>query len=112
MKRKIISALAVASLLGVALPVFAQLEEPPEAVTGIEDVIAIIDTAATWLFAIILALAVVLLLYAAFLWMTAGGDETKVATARKCLIYALVGIGVAFLARGLVLVIEQLVTGG
>jgi len=109
MKRKIITALSVASLLGLALPVFAQLEPPTDPVTSIEDILALIDTAATWLFSILLAVAVILLLYAAFLWMTAGGDETKIATSRKMLIYALVGIGIAFLAKGLIMVIRQLV---
>ncbi|NIN92483.1 hypothetical protein GTO36_05785 [bacterium] len=109
MKRKIIAGLSLMSLWGFALPVFAQVEPPPEPVTSIEDIINLIDTAATWLFTIILAVAVVMLLYAAFRWMTAGGDETAIASSRKLLIYALVGIGIAFLAKGLVSVIRQLV---
>lgn len=47
---------------------------------------------------LILAISVIMILYAAFNFLTAAGDEAKVTTARTTLIYALVGIAVALLA--------------
>lgn len=109
MKTKIIVGISLLSLMLFALPVLAQVEEPTEPVTSIEDVIGVIETFASWLFTIILAIAVVMLLYAGLLWMTAGGDEEKLGTARKVLIWGLVGIVIALVARGLVAIMRQLV---
>jgi len=57
---------------------------------------------ATWLFWIIMMLAVIFILIAAFYFLTAGGDPNKIAMAKSTLIYALVGAVVAVLAWGLV----------
>lgn len=47
---------------------------------------------------ILLILALVVLLYAAFLFITAGGNEETTKKARTFLIYSLIGLAVAFLA--------------
>lgn len=93
--------------LMLALPVFA-VGNAPSNITDIDDVIDIIETLVNWLFAIIIAIAVIMLLWAAFLWMTSSGDETKVSDARKTLIYALVGVAVAVIAKGLVAIVQSL----
>jgi FtsH-binding integral membrane protein len=108
-KRKIIVGLSIFALLGIVLPVLARIETPTEPVTGIEDLLDIINRIATWLFAIVLAIAVIVLLIAGLNWVTSGGDEEKVASARKMLTWALVGIAIAFLAKGLIALIRQLV---
>jgi len=51
-----------------------------------------------WATIIVGVFAVLAILYAAFLYMTAGGSEEKVGTAKKAFIYGLVGVGVALLA--------------
>jgi len=51
-----------------------------------------------------------MLLWAAFLWMTSSGDETKVGDARKTLIYALVGVAIAIVAKGLISIVQQLLS--
>ena len=109
MKKIIRISLFSVAVLMLALPVLA-LESAPDDVNTIEDVIGIINTAVNWLFTLILAIAVIMLLWAAFLWMTSAGDEEKTGNARKTLIYALVGVAIAIIAKGLVSVIEQLLT--
>lgn len=47
---------------------------------------------------IVLILAFLILLYAAFLFITSGGSEETAKQARSYLIYALIGLAVAFLA--------------
>ena len=103
-----ISLFSIAALM-LAFPVLA-IKSAPDNVNTIEDVISIINTAVNWLFTLILAIAVIMLLWAAFLWMTSAGDEEKTGNARKTLIYALVGVAIAIIAKGLVSVIEQLLT--
>ena len=56
---------------------------------------------ANWLGGVILGIAVIMIIYSAYNFLTAGGDETKVTTARSYLVYALVGIAVALLAFAL-----------
>ena len=108
MKRKIIATLSLFSLLGLVLPVAAQVE-PPAPVTTIEGLIGVIDTAATWLMGILLAIGVIMLLLAGFTWMTAAGDEEKTGKARKMLIWGLVGIAIGLVAKGLISLVAQLV---
>ena len=58
-------------------------------------------------------IAVVIVLIGGFEWMTAGGNEDKVATAKKRLIYGLIGLAIIFLAYGIVtFVIDRLTDVG
>jgi len=61
---------------------------------------------ANWLGGIILGIAVIMIIYAAFTFLTAGGSEEKLTTARNTLIYALVGVIVALLAFALPAVVR------
>jgi len=56
---------------------------------------------ATYFSGIIGVLGILVLLYAAFLYMTAAGNDEKIATAKRTFIYGLVGVGVAILAFGI-----------
>ena len=73
------------------------------------DVINIIETIADWMLGILLTLAVIFLIYAAFLYLTAAGDSTKIDKAKDIIIYAVVAIVVALLAQGIVLVAQSFV---
>ena len=54
---------------------------------------------------------VVLMLYAGFLWMTAGGNDEQVGTAKKIMVAAVIGLAIILSAFGLSnFVINQLVT--
>lgn len=110
MKKVIISSLSLLMLFGFSFSVFAVTEVPTN-VTSIDALISIINTIANWIFAILLALAVVMLLLAAFNWLTSGGSEEKVSSARRMLIWALVGIAVALAAKGLVEIVKALIGG-
>lgn len=52
-------------------------------------------------------ISVIIVLYAAFLYMTAGGSEEKVKKAHKALFWALVGIGVVLIGSGVVNIIKD-----
>jgi len=65
----------------------------------------ITDTISMTLAAFIGAISIVVLLVAAFQFLTAGGDSEKVTTARTTIMWAVVGLAVALLAfniRGIV----------
>lgn len=110
-----IVALALVSLIGTPLVAGAQAQIPGPGDTvlasGANGVIDLIRTITNWMFTILLVLAVVFILLAAFKYLTSGGGE-EVAVAHKMLIYAAVAIAVAFLAKGIVFVVAELVTTG
>ena len=106
--KRILLAITLAGLL--AVPVVSLAVEPlPETVTTPEDIITLIETIAAWLFWILLAVALIYILMAALQFLTSGGDPMRVEKARNNLLYAIVGLAVAFLAQGLVRVVEFII---
>ncbi len=81
-------------------------------VRSIEDVIRVMNTLIGWIQAILFVVAIFLILYAAYLYITSGGDSTKVETARNYLIYAAVGIAVVLLAYAIEPIVRQLLQAG
>jgi cytochrome bd-type quinol oxidase subunit 2 len=69
-----------------------------------------INNVMNWFFVIVLIIAVIFLLWAGFLFITAGGDPDKVNTARQNVMYAMVGVAVAVLARGIVSLVQGLMS--
>ncbi|KKU14852.1 hypothetical protein A3A20_02965 [Candidatus Wolfebacteria bacterium RIFCSPLOWO2_01_FULL_45_19] len=107
LKKTIVASVAL-SLLAIPMLSLAQVPPPPASpITGISDVIRVLNTFVAWMFAILMVLAVIFILYAAFLYLTAGGDAEKVSTANKQLIYAAVAIGVALISQGVRILVEQ-----
>lgn len=112
MKKILPLGLTILSLLTIAgfcliNPVMGQTQSdlpeiPPPRPWTIESVFQFLNQAANWFFAFIIILAVVMILVAAFYYLTAGGDSKKVQNASKLLMYALVGVGVALLAKTLI----------
>jgi len=108
--KKILLVTILASLLALpalALPAISlAIEEIPPGPTTPEQLIGIIETIANWMFAILLAVALIFILMAAFQFLTSGGDPMRVEKARMNLLYAVIGIAVAFLARGFVALVR------
>lgn len=108
MPRRIIAGLLIA--VGTAAPVLVGAvvpTAPPSSVvsvseTPIEAVVTLLVKLGGWFWGVLLALAVIFIVYAAFLFLTSGGDEEKVKKAKDYIIYAVVAVGVAILATGIV----------
>ena len=92
--KKIVNILT-AGLIASPLLAFAQYQVPGE-------LRRLVDTLTNYAIGIIIVIAVLFVVYAAFLFLTSQGDSAKTGTARSILIYAFVAIGVALLARVLV----------
>jgi hypothetical protein len=95
-------------------PALAQFDTPNDRLadprfTTYGGAIQLIEKAANWLLYVIIALAVVLIIYAGFLYLTSGGDEKKTAEAKNYIVYAVIGIAIALLARGIVLLVKNFV---
>jgi len=87
--------------------------EPPElpggAPTNFEGLIGIIILVAQWMFGILMALGIVFILYAAFLYLLAQGSEDKINRAKNVLIYSVVALIVGVLAGGVSVVVQDFV---
>jgi len=104
--KKILSSLILISLLAVPVIGLAQAETAPTI-----DVMVALTRVTNWLFAILLIIAVIYIILAAYNFITAGGDPAKVQMARSNLMYALIGVAVALLARGLVALVRTIIGG-
>ena len=106
MIKKFLTVLAIMSFL--VLPVFALGQAVPPAQPG-EIVQApqrspflIVQNVVNVLFTVLLIAALIVIVIAAFTFVTAAGEPTKVQTARNLIIYAIIGIVVAIAARGII----------
>ena len=76
---------------------------------GIDEFYALVCDASNWVFAFVLIIAVVVLLFGAVSFFTARGNEDQVGDARRYITYALVGVAVAVLARALIFVVGNFI---
>lgn len=108
MKKLIKYGLPMLLLVLTVSPVLAQIQtEPPIVDRDLTSWLTIVNTIAKWLYTVLLILAVIFVLLAAFTYLTAAGDPGKVKKATNQLIYAVVAIVVAILAFS----IRAIVTG-
>jgi Na+-driven multidrug efflux pump len=110
MKKVAVGALLVSS---AALPLAALAQNiggftPTSIANSDYNVNTLIDTIISYVFGIILVVAVVLILYAAFLYLTSAGEEENIKKAKNYIIYAIIGIVIAFLARAIVGIVAGL----
>ncbi len=103
--KKILLSLATIGLLVVPAVGLAQGYGNAPNVT----VMTAIESVINWMFTFLIIVAIIFIIIAAFYFVTASGDPTKVGTARNFVMYALIGVAVAFLARGLIVLVDTIV---
>ncbi len=103
--KKIISA-SLLGLLSASAVLAAYVPEGPS--TGDVDILQIISNIVNWVFAIFLGLSALFIILAAFQFLTAGGDSTKVSSARDKLLFAAIGIAVAMLSRAITPIVKNI----
>lgn len=79
---------------------------------GPTGVVRLLESITNWAFVILLVLAVLFIILAAYKYLFSGGSDEAVETAHKMLIYAVVAVAVAFLAKGIIFVVRNLVAPG
>jgi len=90
--------LSILILSGLFLPVVIGATAAPLPEVGL---IVTIERIAGMIFTLLIAISLIVLAYAGFLFVTAGGDAEKVGEARKTITYAILGLIVAGLAWGI-----------
>jgi len=114
--KKVLVSLTLISLLAVPAVASADwlgdlfgIGDQPQAVPK-TDVMVILDSVTNWLFAILLVIAAIAIIIAAYFFVTAAGDPDKTKKARDFVLYAVIGVLVGFAAKGLVMLVERIVT--
>lgn len=81
---------------------------PGGSVPGNVDIIKVINTLGDWLFTILFGVALIFILYAAFKLITASGNPEEVEKAKQTILFVVIGIIVALVAKGIVRVLASL----
>ena len=104
----VVSTIGLLLLGNVAIGQVAQIpgiqQTGPTTVGGLVD---ILRNVVRWIYIIFFILAVMFIIFAAFSYLTAGGDPEQVSKAKSRIIYAAVAIAVALLAVGFEVIIRN-----
>lgn len=79
--------------------------------SGGSDIPTLINTIANWLLGIGATISTVVILWAAVVFMTSGGNKDKVTMARNTLWYAIIGLTILLLANGVSIFIQNFLSG-
>jgi len=107
--KKVLASLVLTGLLSIPLVALAQLPGPVKAPGWFTyDVIDTLDSISNYLFGFLLVVAAIAIIIAGYYFVTAQGDPDKTKTARNFVLYALIGVLVGFLAKGLVMLVSYI----
>jgi len=102
MKKNILKKAGIGIALGLTLLPFLALAQvgqvPGPIITSPTQISDLVQKILNWVGGIVMTISLIMLLWAAILFLTAGQSETAHSKAKNVLIYAIVGIAVAILA--------------
>jgi len=107
--KKVLTSIIAVSLLAVPVLSLAQPPITPPRWGEGENIWAILDTVINYVFWGLIVLAVIFILIAGYNFVTAAGDPDKTKKARDFVLYALIGVLVGFLAKGLIYFVQSIV---
>src|SRR3990167_6975958 len=97
---KILKRIAVAGVLALPFLAGAQEVQPvPASSNPLQQIFGILERLTNWLLTALLVLAGIFIIFAAYQYLTAAGNEEKVKSAKNIIIYAVVAIGIGLLAK-------------
>ena len=71
------------------------------------DIYTLIEKITNFLIGLAIVITPIIIVYAGFLYITAAGNEEKIKTAQKVLIWALIGFAIVLIAKGVPALIKQ-----
>ena len=108
MKKYIVAGLLTLLVLAVPAATFAQftIDQNIPGNIGISNTTKTLQetliSVVNWVLALLGLIAVIMILYGGFVWLTAGGNEEKVASAKKIISAAIIGLIIVLLAYAIV----------
>ena len=103
--------LSILILLSLILPIRVLAVEPivienPLESESFEELLNTIVTFISW---IAIAIAPIMIMIAAFFLLTAGGDPKRIDTARRIILWTVIGLAIILFAKGLISVLKQII---
>ncbi len=115
MKKNTLKKVGLGMALGLTLLPFLALAQiggvPGPILTSPVQIAQLIQKVLNFIGSIVLVIALIMLLWAAILYLTAGGSEERVGRAKSYLIYAIIGIVVAVLAFSVIPFVQTVLQG-
>ena len=111
--KKLSILIPIVVILALPLVVGAQITQEQTFVSGVSNisqVLGIINNISVWFMSIVVGVSVFFFVMAGFLYVTSGGAEEKLKSAKNYLIYGIVGVIVALLAGAILVVVQNLVS--
>ncbi len=108
MKKFLLSLAAISVLSLPLIGLAASATVSPVMITTTDQLTNLINNIGTWIFGIVIAIAIIFFVLAGFYFITAQGDPAKVGKAREMITYAIVGVVVAILAKGIPLLLANI----
>lgn len=109
----------LAEIIALAVPsaAFAQANVVPVTIRPINNILNVLRAVIQFILVVAFVLAFIFLLIGGIRWITAGGDEKGVASARNMITAALIGLVVVLVAYALIRLVEiffnvNIITGG
>ncbi len=102
-------------MIGGILPVLAQensqnVEANSIEISSIDDILNIINNIASWMYRILLAVAVIFVLMAAFTFLTSGDKPDSIKKAKNQILYAAIGIVIAIISFSVSTIVTNVLT--
>ncbi len=112
--KKIVAVAAVALIVASPLAALAQRPSGIDAiapVTSLGGATSSLAKIVNWIIVVFWILTVLFLIWAAIIYLTAGGDEEKLKAAKSRVIYAVIAAAIALLSTGLQSITTSLLSG-
>lgn len=106
--KKILLSLVLFSLLMMMPMGVAMAQVPDSDITSIQSALDVLDSFVDWLYALLLIVAAFYLVWGALDYVLGGGDATKIESGRNKIKYALIGVAIAVVSKGLVTIVMDL----
>ena len=107
--KKIFLLISIGALTLLPVSVLAaqiiEIENPLEA----ESFEELLNTIVTFIYWIAIVIAPLMIMIAAFYLLTAGGDPKRVDTARRIILWTVIGLAIILFAKGLISVLKQII---
>ena len=112
----ILTVLAVLAILYAGNSVLAQpgggLITVPNPLGNVRDIGGLLHRIAGFLFAIAAPILTIMVLWAGFQFLTSAGEPEKLATARKTLLWAVLGFAIVLINWGFAYIVREVLRGG
>ena len=80
---------------------------PPPPITTVSGLVNLMCNVFGWMFYILIALSIIMVVIAGFNYVTAGDNSEKVSKATKMILYAAIGVAAALLAKAIPLIVAS-----